>query len=109
MRRGFADLNSRHEAAPIAFQADKGGGERTRFREELLAILALEAALHHHDRGLVRTGRFDRDARRVLGLERFKFLLRVVQLALHRRDAAVAKNGHCPAILFSWSQPGDTR
>ncbi len=59
MRRGFADPISRHEAAPIAFQADKGGGERTRFREELPAILALEAALHHHDRGLVRTGRFD--------------------------------------------------
>ena len=65
MRRGFADLNSRHEAAPIAFQADKGGGERTRFREELLAILALEATLHHHDRGFVRTSRFDGDARRM--------------------------------------------
>src|SRR5258707_13672250 len=48
----FADLNSRNQAASVALQTDHGGGERTSFREELLAVVGIETACTTTSAGL---------------------------------------------------------
>src|SRR5262249_58932718 len=58
----FADLNARNQTASVALQTNNGGAEGAGFREELLAVLSVEAAFHDHQRRLALTSRFDGNA-----------------------------------------------